>query len=74
MKAVIGPMKVIAINGSPRKKWNTATLLNRSLEGAASFGAETEYIHLYDLDYQGFISCFLQTQRRRQLWEMRGKR
>ncbi len=31
-------MKVIAINGSPRKKWNTATLLEKALEGAASEG------------------------------------
>jgi len=50
--------KVIAINGSPRKKWNTATLLNKALEGAASQGAETELIHLYDLKYKGCISCF----------------
>jgi len=50
--------KVIAINGSPRKKWNTATLLNKTLEGAASQGAETELIHLYDLNYKGCISCF----------------
>jgi multimeric flavodoxin WrbA len=28
-------MKVIAINGSPRKKWNTATMLEKALEGAA---------------------------------------
>ena len=34
-------MKVMAFNGSPRKKWNTATLLERALEGAASEGAET---------------------------------
>jgi len=51
-------VKVIAINGSPRKKWNTATLLNKALEGAASQGAETEFIHLYDLDYKGCNSCF----------------
>ena len=50
--------KVIAINGSPRKKWNTAALLNKALEGAASQGAETEIIHLYDLKYKGCISCF----------------
>lgn len=50
--------KVIAINGSPRKKWNTSTLLNKALEGAASQGAETELIHLYDLQYKGCISCF----------------
>lgn len=51
-------MKVIAINGSPRKKWNTATLLEKALEGAASEGAETEIIHLYDLDFKGCKSCF----------------
>ena len=51
-------MKIIAINGSPRKKWNTATLLEKAMEGAAFRGAETELIHLYDLDYKGCISCF----------------
>lgn len=51
-------MKVIAINGSPRKKWNTATLLEKTLEGAASEGAETEIIHLYDLNFKGCTSCF----------------
>lgn len=51
-------MKVIAINGSPRKKWNTAMLLEHALEGAASKGAETELVHLYDLDYKGCTSCF----------------
>jgi multimeric flavodoxin WrbA len=51
-------MKVIAFNGSPRKKWNTSTLLEKALEGASSKGAETELIHLYDLNYRGCISCF----------------
>jgi len=51
-------MKIIAFNGSPRKKWNTATLLKKALEGAASVGAETELINLYDLDYKGCYSCF----------------
>ncbi len=51
-------MKVIAINGSPRKKWNTATLLGHALEGAALKGAETELVHLYDLDFKGCVSCF----------------
>ncbi len=51
-------MKAIAINGSPRKEWNTATLLAKALEGAASQGAETELIHLYDLDFKGCKSCF----------------
>jgi multimeric flavodoxin WrbA len=51
-------MKMIAINGSPRKKWNTAILIEKALEGAKSQGAETELIHLYDLNYKGCVSCF----------------
>lgn len=51
-------MKVIAFNGSPRKSWNTAILLNKALEGAAAQGAETEIVNLYDLNYKGCISCF----------------
>lgn len=51
-------MKVMAFNGSPRKKWNTATLLEKSLEGAASQGAETRLVHLYELDFKGCVSCF----------------
>jgi multimeric flavodoxin WrbA len=51
-------MKVMAINGSPRKKWNTAMLLEKVLEGAASQGADTELIHLYDLSFKGCVSCF----------------
>lgn len=51
-------MKIIAINGSPRKKWNTATLINKAIDGAKSKGAETELINLYDLDYKGCKSCF----------------
>ncbi len=51
-------MKIIAVNGSPRKEWNTATLLHKSLEGATTRGAGTELVHLYDLDYRGCISCF----------------
>ena len=52
-------MKVMAFNGSPRKKeWNTITLLEQALEGAASEGAETELVQLYDLSFSGCISCF----------------
>jgi len=51
-------MKVIAVNGSPRKKWNTSTLLQESLKGATTRGAETELIHLYDIKFKGCISCF----------------
>jgi multimeric flavodoxin WrbA len=52
------PMKAIGINGSPREKWNTATLLERALQGAKSQGAKTELLHLYDYTYKACISCF----------------
>lgn len=51
-------MKVIAVNGSPRKNWNTATLLEHTLAGAAKEGAETEMVHLYDHGFKGCVSCF----------------
>jgi multimeric flavodoxin WrbA len=51
-------MHVVAINGSPRKKWNTGTLLEHAVKGAASKGAKTTLVHLYDLQYKGCISCF----------------
>jgi multimeric flavodoxin WrbA len=51
-------MKLIAINGSPRKSGNTATLLNKTIEGARAAGAATELVHLYDLTFKGCTSCF----------------
>lgn len=50
-------MKVMAINGSPRKNWNTDTLLKNVLDGAASTGAETEMVYLYELNFRGCRSC-----------------
>ena len=55
-------MKVYAINGSPRKNKNTATLLQKALDGvkesAIGKEIETEMINLYDLNYTGCKSCF----------------
>ena len=51
-------MKVIGINGSPRRTKNTATMLEHALKGAAAQGAETELIHLFDLKFTGCKSCF----------------
>ena len=51
-------MKAIAINGSPRKGWNTDMLLQQALKGAADAGAETELIQLSDLTFSGCRSCF----------------
>jgi multimeric flavodoxin WrbA len=51
-------MKVLAFNGSPRKNGTTATLLKKVLEGAASQGAETEFVQLNQLSMKGCQACF----------------
>lgn len=51
-------MYVLGINGSPRKRGNTATLLQETLRGAEASGATTECVHLYDLSFKGCVSCF----------------
>lgn len=33
-------------------------MLGHALQGAAASGAETEIVHLYDLDFKGCTSCF----------------
>ena len=50
-------MKTIILNGSPRKNWNTAQLLQEAKKGAESVGDEVEYIDLYDLKFTGCRSC-----------------
>ncbi|MDE5878002.1 MAG: flavodoxin family protein [Muribaculaceae bacterium] len=51
-------MKVLGINGSPRKGWNTQTLVKKALEGAADAGAETELIDLYAQPLKGCLECY----------------
>lgn len=58
-------MKVIAINGSPRRRWNTAQLCCSALEGAAAAGAETELIHLETMQFKGCMSCYACHSRKR---------
>ena len=43
--------KVMIINGSPRKNFNTAKLLKEAVRGAEDAGAEVEIVHLYDMLY-----------------------
>jgi len=50
-------MKILAVNGSPRKKGNTASLIERALEGASRLGAETKIIHLGDISISGCTGC-----------------
>ena len=52
-------MKTIIINASPRKKWNTAEVLDSARKGAESVGAEVEYVNLYDLVFKGCRSCLI---------------
>ncbi len=57
-ECVSDQMYVIGINGSPRKRCNTGTLIEHALQGARSKGAETECINLYDFEYKGCRSCY----------------
>jgi len=50
-------MKVLAVNGSPRKNGNTATMLREILSGAAEKGAKTRLVHLNDLTMKGCQGC-----------------
>lgn len=53
-------MKFYALNGSPRKKGNTAELLESSMRGIRSVipSAQTEIVHVYDYLYSGCVSCY----------------
>lgn len=51
-------MKIMAINGSPRKKNNTATILRKVLDGGASEGSEIKLVNLFEYNFSGCISCF----------------
>lgn len=51
--------KIVIVNASPRKGWNTDTLVSEAARGAAEAGAETIRFDLYKLEkYTGCISCF----------------
>ena len=51
-------MKLLAINGSPRRKRNTATILQSMVDGAMEAGAEATLVHLAGLHFRGCASCF----------------
>jgi multimeric flavodoxin WrbA len=58
-------MKILAVNGSPRReRSNTGCLLKPMIEAAQAAGAEVEHIYLSDLDVRpctGCISCWTKT-------------
>jgi len=51
--------KIIIIDGGPRKTFNTASMLQKIAEGAASVSEEIEVktVRLYGMDYKGCMSC-----------------
>jgi multimeric flavodoxin WrbA len=58
-------MNILAVNGSPRPHWNTETILEHALAGAAQLpDAQTENIRLYPMQYSGCIGCYGCKQRK----------
>lgn len=52
-------MKMLAVNGSPRRDHNTGLLLEKVVAGARDSGCEADLVHLRDLSpFVGCISCF----------------
>lgn len=53
-------MKYYAVNGSPRKNFNTSALLDCALQGIKDIcpDAEVKRIDVYDYAYSGCISCY----------------
>jgi len=51
-------MNVMGFVGSPRKKGNTAWIINKILEGAKEQGAETKTWYFNDLDINPCQGCF----------------
>lgn len=50
--------KILAIYGSPRRKGNTATLLDRAVQGALEAGVEAEKIYLQDLEMSPCLEIY----------------
>ncbi|MBS0010659.1 MAG: flavodoxin family protein [Bacteroidales bacterium] len=52
-------MKVVAINGSPRKKGNTELLIREVLKVLEKKGIETEFIQLGGKKVKGCVACMI---------------
>lgn len=51
-------MKALFVNGSPRKDWSTAKMLEKAMKGVSDAGADVELVNLYDAAFKGCVSCF----------------
>jgi multimeric flavodoxin WrbA len=50
-------MKILGIQGSPRRRGNTCTIMDSMLSGAESVGAQTQLVQLYAYSISGCIVC-----------------
>ncbi len=51
--------KIVAVNCSPRKGWNTDLMVQAAAKGAREAGAEVQYFDLCRLEqFTGCVSCF----------------
>lgn len=51
-------MKILGLEGGPRKDGNTEKLVHAILDGAAEHGAEKSFFKLADMDISGCKSCY----------------
>lgn len=55
--------KIVAVNASPRKGWNTDTLIDEAIRGAEAAGATVEKFDLFRMErfkyYQQTLSSFV---------------
>ncbi|MDR0906821.1 MAG: flavodoxin family protein [Oscillospiraceae bacterium] len=51
-------MRIIGLNGSPRRDRNTAKMVQAALDGAQDAGADVKLYDLYSLNFKGCASCF----------------
>jgi len=50
-------MHVLAVNGSPRRKGNTSTILDAVLKGVEEAGATSTHLRLDEIDLKGCVGC-----------------
>ena len=50
-------MRILVMQGSPRKDGLTASMAKEALSGAESAGAQTELIHLCELELEACRAC-----------------
>lgn len=50
-------LKVIGINGSPRRSFNTDLMVQNALRGAEAAGHKTKMYHLSEIHFKGCRSC-----------------